>query len=145
MSKRAHQFPKGTAALAIAALCAGALPAHADSGVEQAGLRLPNQSRIPAPVASAAQQARAASITWRVEKEDRTLKGLLSRWSDSAGWQLVWELPVDYELHARAQVSGGFEDAVAAIATSLQNSDAPIKAIFYRGNNVLRVVAKGAQ
>jgi hypothetical protein len=82
---------------------------------------------------------------WELDATDSSLKRGLQRWCEVSGWQLVWELPVDFPIVARASFVGGFEQAVAAIALSMQNSQMPIKAVFYRGNNVLRIVAKGAQ
>jgi hypothetical protein len=82
---------------------------------------------------------------WRVELGDATLKGVFQHWSDAAGWQLVWELPVDFPVQTRAQFTGSYEEAVSAVALSLEHADTPIKVIFYRGNKVLRVLSKGAQ
>lgn len=95
--------------------------------------------------ASAADAPAVEAPTWRMEATDGTLKGALQRWSQAAGWQLVWELPVDFAVEARAQVPGAFEDAVAAVMRSMEQSEMPMKAVFYRGNKVLRVIAKGAQ
>ena len=80
-----------------------------------------------------------------MEAADGSLRTVMQRWSQAAGWQLVWELPVDFAIEARADVSGDFEDAVAKVVKSMENSDMPMKAVFYRGNKVLRVIAKGAQ
>ena len=93
----------------------------------------------------AAPAGHAEPLAWSIDATDQTLRQALTRWSRSAGWQLVWELPVDFPIEARASFDGGFEDAVGAVAHSMERSDAPLKAIFYRGNNVLRIVAKGAQ
>jgi len=96
----------------------------------------------------ASQPARADATpapAWQVDAADGSIKQVLQRWSRSAGWQLVWELPVDYPVEASAAFAGGFEEAVAAVAVSMEHAEMPIKAIFYRGNKVLRIVAKGAQ
>ena len=82
---------------------------------------------------------------WTATPADKTLQNALARWSIAAGWQLLWELPQDYSIEATASINGSFEDAVTVVAHSLQTSDAPISAIFFDGNRVLRIVAKGAQ
>jgi hypothetical protein len=82
---------------------------------------------------------------WRVDLSDRTLKTALARWSEGAGWQLVWELSVDFPIEARAEIDGSFEDAVGTVVKSMERSNAPIKAVFYRGNKVLRIVDRGVQ
>jgi len=76
---------------------------------------------------------------------DRTLKAALERWSQSAGWRLFWELGVDYRIDAPMSVDGSFEDAVSAVVRSMDQADVPPKAIFYRGNRVLRMVARGME
>lgn len=86
-----------------------------------------------------------ARPTWELAPTDKTLKTALARWSRTAGWQLVWELPVDYEVDARTAVQGTFQEAVGAVARSMESAEVPMKAIFYAGNRVLRVVAKGAE
>jgi len=48
-------------------------------------------------------------------------------------------------MQANAAFAGDFEDAVGAVARSMEHSEVPMKAIFYSGNKVLRIVAKGAQ
>ncbi|HEY8608111.1 MAG TPA: toxin co-regulated pilus biosynthesis Q family protein [Noviherbaspirillum sp.] len=80
---------------------------------------------------------------WEIAPSDGTIHATLARWAASAGWQLVWELQVDYPIESRATLQGSFEDAVATVARSLQETSAPARAIFYSGNQVLRIVAKG--
>lgn len=95
--------------------------------------------------AQAAQTVSPEPTHWRVDVSDRTLKTALTRWSDGAGWQLVWELAVDFPIEARAEIDGSFEEAVGTVVKSMERSNAPMKAVFYRGNKVLRIVAKGVQ
>jgi hypothetical protein len=84
----------------------------------------------------------AALPAWEVTPADKTLKAALTRWAAAAGWQLVWELPVDYAVSARTEIKGNFTEAVEAIARSMATVDTPMKAIFYDGNRVLRIVAR---
>ena len=79
---------------------------------------------------------------WDVTVADKTLKAALNRWATAAGWQLVWELPVDYAVSARTEIKGSFTEAVETIARSMATADTPMKAIFYEGNRVLRIVAQ---
>ena len=82
---------------------------------------------------------------WSTTPGDKTLQNALSRWAIAAGWQLFWELPQDYSVEATASINGSFEDAITAVTNSLQQNDVPVSAIFFEGNRVLRIVAKGAQ
>ena len=84
------------------------------------------------------------SQVWQIQLADRTLKGALTRWARHAGWQLVWEAPVDFSIDATASVEGSFDDALRAVIGSLSHSDTPIQAILYHGNKVVRIVEKGA-
>lgn len=83
--------------------------------------------------------------TWEIAPGDRTLNTTFSKWSASAGWQLVWDLEVDYPIETRAVLEGTFEEAVASVAQSLSVASVPIQATFYAGNRVLRIVAKGSK
>lgn len=85
----------------------------------------------------------AAPISsWEVTSADKTLKGVLARWAAAAGWQMVWTLPVDYEIEKRGTIQGSFENAVESMAHSLKDIEPPIKVIFYKANKVVRVIAK---
>jgi hypothetical protein len=103
------------------------------------------------PVATAVVPARAVPVapapepTWVVEQRDKTLNGTLQRWAASAGWQLMWELPVDYAVAVRTELHGSFADAVGMVVKSMDGAEIPMKAIFYDGNRVLRIVAKGSE
>ena len=87
----------------------------------------------------------AAQDTWEIIVSDKTLNAALARWASQAGWQLLWELPVDYAVQAKTTVHGSFEDAVGTVAKSMEGAEIPMKAMFYEGNKVLRIMAKGAE
>ncbi|KVN90133.1 pili assembly chaperone [Burkholderia ubonensis] len=100
------------------------------------------------PAAATATTAAAAPVpaasSWDVRASDGTIRGVLSRWARTAGWQLVWDAPVDFSVDAQATLRGSFEDALQALVASLGRTSTPIQAILYQGNHVLRVVAQGA-
>ncbi|KWB92706.1 toxin co-regulated pilus biosynthesis Q family protein [Burkholderia ubonensis] len=99
------------------------------------------------PAAATATTAAApvpAASSWDVRASDGTIRGVLSRWARTAGWQLVWDAPVDFSVDAQATLRGSFEDALQALVASLGRTSTPIQAILYQGNHVLRVVAQGA-
>lgn len=100
----------------------------------------------PAAVAGPGDTAASAPLPppiWHIDEADSSVMGVMTRWSAEAGWQLVWELEVDYPLHAQATVTGSFEEACETLITSLQAADVPPKLIIYRGNRVVRIVARG--
>ncbi|AIY39637.1 PilL domain protein [Collimonas arenae] len=100
---------------------------------------------VPSVAADAPQLSSQATQKWEMLASDRTLNAALARWSRSAGWQMVWELPVDYSIDAHASISGTFEDAIAAVSRSMEQAEVPMNAIFYDGNKVLRIVVKGRE
>jgi hypothetical protein len=109
---------------------------------------------LAATVAAASTASTASSVpavppppplpTWRIELSDRTVRAALTRWAQQAGWQLIWEAPVDFSVDAPAAVTGTFDQALQSVVAALANSNAPVQAILYRGNKVLRIVEKGA-
>lgn len=89
--------------------------------------------------------AKTAVLRWSLNEKDKTLKVALERWSQTAGWRLLWELGVDYHIDAAASVPGSFEDAVSAVMRNMEQAEVPPKAVFYRGNQVVRVVPRGME
>lgn len=105
-------------------------------------------TRVPANGAASAQQSAAVSApppqVWRISLADHTVRGALTRWTEEAGWRLIWEAPVDFAVDAPATVTGSFDDALQSVVSALAGSDSPVQAILYRGNKVVRIVEKGA-
>lgn len=102
------------------------------------------------PMAAAAAVAAAgfaadAQRDWEIIVTDKTLNATMARWAALAGWQLLWELPVDYAVEARTRVHGTFEEAVGIVAASMESAEIPMKAVFYQGNRVLRIMSKGTE
>ncbi|MES2742994.1 MAG: toxin co-regulated pilus biosynthesis Q family protein [Pseudomonadota bacterium] len=96
----------------------------------------------PAPTRLTIPAAPAAPVSWEVRIADRTLSMTFARWANIAGWQLIWELPLDYVIDASTQIGGSFEEAVEAVANSMTSAETPMQVIFYKGNKVLRIVSK---
>lgn len=87
----------------------------------------------------------AASAVWDLRFEDKTVRTALERWAASAGWQMVWELNYDYPIGASASLNQTFEGAIETVMRSMESVEFPPKAIFYRGNQVVRIVNKGVE
>lgn len=132
-----NAMPTPAAAPAQAAALAASSAQTAHPATPSVAAPAPAADTFPVP-------APEVSRTWRLEVADRTVKTALSRWAKEAGWQLVWEVPVDFAIDADATITGTFEDALHSVVRALDKSDTPIQAILYKGNKVLRVVAHGA-
>lgn len=75
---------------------------------------------------------------WLAE-EGKSLKTLLTEWSDRSGWRLVWNTNRNYTLTAGAMFRGRFADVSSALIRAFARArPAPI-ATFYKGNRVLVV------
>ena len=75
---------------------------------------------------------------WLAE-EGRTLKEILTDWSERSGWRLIWNSNRNYTLTAGAMFRGRFADVSSALIRAFARArPAPI-ATFYKGNRVLVV------
>jgi len=126
VARAAASIPAAAAATATAPATAPATTAPAAVAAAAAAAPLPK----PAP-------------SWTVKLEDGTLSKTFGRWAAEAGWQLLWELPVDFRIDANTRVEGDFEQAVTAVADSLAGAETPMQVVLYRGNHVIRVTSKG--
>lgn len=97
----------------------------------------------PLVVASASDGSSAASApkSWVLSREDRTIKSALERWAQLTEWQVAWEFPTDFQIEFNARFDGDFVDAVTRVVEGLAGPERPIRAEFYNGNRVLRIVS----
>ncbi len=139
------EVPSAVARL-LAAGAADAAPKAQPTSLAPAQKRLKGGKPPPAAAVTAAPvPALAAAPKWEMRPADRTLNVAMARWAAQAGWQLLWEIPVDYAVEAETSLGGTFEQAVEAVTKSMESAEIPLKAIFYTGNRVIRIVAKGAE
>lgn len=75
---------------------------------------------------------------WLAE-EGKTLKTLLTEWSDKAGWRLIWNSNRNYTLTAGAMFRGRFADVSSALIRAFARAKPAPIATFYKGNRVLVV------
>lgn len=75
---------------------------------------------------------------WLAE-EGKTLKTLLTEWSDRAGWRLIWNTNRNYTLTAGAMFRGRFADVSSALVRAFARAKPAPIATFYKGNRVLVV------
>jgi len=118
-------------------------PAKADNVARARPLAV--RANATPPPAAADERPPAMLNRWELNERDRTLKSVIERWAQKAGWRAFWELDVDYPIAATASIGGSFEEAVSVVVRSMDHADVPLKAIFYRGNQVLRVVPRGTE
>jgi len=137
----------GAEAVSEAADAPSPAPAPTSTIVQPAAIAAtpPPLTLAPAPVMQPMAATAATPTTWEIQLSDKTLNAALSRWATAAGWQVLWELPVDYAVQARTVVPGTFEEAVTQVVKSMATAEIPLKATFYRGNKVLRITARGGQ
>jgi hypothetical protein len=129
---------------AIADLSSGK-PIPLDGGLATAASGSTRDSASGRTPATAASGVATGPARWGLTERDKTLKAGIERWAQEAGWRVFWELGVDYRISAAALIGGSFEEAVSVVIRSMAQADVPPAAIFYRGNQVLRVVPRGTE
>ena len=77
---------------------------------------------------------------WTVQFSDGTVRRMLQRWADDAGYQLLWEVPRDFPVEIEMTVQRTFRDALSLVAKSLANTDAPIQININPEVRFIRVV-----
>jgi hypothetical protein len=96
-------------------------------------------SAVSAPV-SLEDDPNAAKLQWAIQLEDKTLSQTLTRWTQQAQWQLVWEAERDFPIEAQVTMEGGFHAAISMVMQSLADSDYPLQASMNPQTRVLRIV-----
>jgi len=100
-----------------------------------------NEAAVNEAASRRAPDAAQASL-FRAAPPDATLRAVLARWADAAGWTFQpqhWAVDVDIPLAATAEFSGDFKTAVRGLLGATELADRPLQPCFY-GNRVLRVV-----
>jgi len=104
---------------------------------------------LSAPVAAVADNgARAAAVDvatgrgangqWAV-LAGSSLRQTLEGWADAAGWDVVWDNPVDYKVRASATFTGDFLDSVGRLVDAVYQTNPELAVTLYRGNRVVHV------
>ncbi|MEZ2721573.1 TcpQ domain-containing protein [Paenalcaligenes hominis] len=84
-----------------------------------------------------------ASMPFRAEPSDRTLRQTLKRWAQREGWEFQdhhWELEIDLPVVSAATFNAPFNQAVEQLMRSTALGSRPLQACFY-SNKVMRVIA----
>ena len=98
---------------------------------------------LPQPKgSSAAVQASAddVSAVWSLQTQDKTLYHSISRWAQSANWQLMWEAERNFPIQAQISIEGSFTAAIQMVMNSLANSDYPLQAVMNNSTRVISVI-----
>jgi len=78
---------------------------------------------------------------WELRIEDGSIYAALKRWSAKVGWQISWEIPVDFPVEIVDVSAGQFEESVRRVLTAFRVSDYPPYPCFHE-NKVIRVVRR---
>jgi hypothetical protein len=98
---------------------------------------LPNPSG-PTEVAKA--PANEPTAVWSLLSQDKTLYHSLSRWAQTANWQLMWEAERDFPINAQISVEGSFTVAIQMVMNSLANTDYPLQAVMNHSTRVISII-----
>ena len=91
-----------------------------------------------------ASKAPATDNQWTIKTEDRTVRRVVERWSQQAGWTFGtehWAVESDLPVMAGASVKGDFRAAIRTLLSSSELTDTPLQPCFY-SNGVLRVIPR---
>ena len=77
---------------------------------------------------------------WIISPSQQKLSTAMEEWSKKAGWQMLWERTKDFPIDVNGTFCSSYFDAVKTVLETYRTSDSPVKAKFYRGNNVVRYV-----
>lgn len=134
----------GSLALMAACLPTHAQPVATDTPIApRASVWLPNGAALPPDLADGIsvsaldQQADPGVQQWQVRRADVSVRRLLQRWGQEAGWQVLWDAPRDFPIETELQLSGRIEQVVSAVVESLAITDFPVQA---RINSELRII-----
>ena len=78
--------------------------------------------------------------TWKVSKQDGDLRTVLTKWAQSVGWQLDWEVNANYPIEFDWVINDSFTGAINQVLIATQQTDVPLKAVMYNANKVLKIV-----
>ncbi|WP_260986357.1 TcpQ domain-containing protein [Bordetella genomosp. 13] len=108
-----------------------------------ASLSAPSASSQPSASSGVLSAPRpAASPAFHAGPPEATLRAVLARWAQAAGWTFQaqhWAVDVDIPLAGSAEFGSDFKQAVRALLGSTELTDRPVQPCFYT-NRVLRVV-----
>ncbi len=139
--------------LGALALMAACLPAHAQQAGEEPpasprpsvwlppGASLTPELSQGISVSALGQQVDPGVQQWQVRRADISVRRMLQRWGQEAGWQLLWDVPRDFQIETELQLSGRIEQVVSAVVESLAITDFPVQA---RINSELRIIRIGS-
>lgn len=80
-----------------------------------------------------------ASASWDIQLSDKTLSTVLARWSQRAGWQLVWDAERDFPIENHIVLAGSYVMVVQTVMDSLNDSDYPLQASLNPATRVIRI------
>lgn len=75
--------------------------------------------------------------------DGRTMKQNFEIWGAIEGWEVSWDVTVDYPINHSAFVSGDLKEALGKLVASVSDTSHPISVILHKGNKVIQVVEGG--
>lgn len=117
--------------VAQAAQAAPATAAPASDSSEPGASGITNEPAVPAEPPAPPLEA------W--ELDSGSLYACLIRWTDRAGYQLVWKAQDDLTMQASATFVGSFADVTRQLFAGLARSGHSLRVTLYQSNNVMEV------
>ena len=116
------------------------LPVDFEISVEWAKPPKPTLPSPSGPGEAAKAPANEPSAVWSLLSQDKTLYHSLSRWAQTANWQLMWEAERDFPIQAQISVEGSFTVAIQMVMNSLASTDYPLQAVMNHSTRVISII-----
>jgi hypothetical protein len=78
-------------------------------------------------------------VLWSLSPADKRLSVAIARWSQIAGWQLVWEAERDFVIDSDLNLYGDYLKSIDTVMQSLANTDYPLQAKANSSTRTLRI------
>ena len=98
---------------------------------------LPNPAGAASPVRLPEDEP---SSIWSLQTQDQTLYHSISRWAQTANWQLMWEAERDFPIQAQISIEGSFTAAIQLVMNSLASTDFPLQAVMNDATRVISII-----
>lgn len=95
---------------------------------------------VPAPVGEVVAPKAPEPECWIISPNQKRVSVALEEWAMKAGWTLLWEDKMDFDIEAGGTFCSSFEEAVETVLSTYRNSDHPLHPNFY-SNRVVQVVS----
>ena len=113
--------------------------APVDMSVEWLRNTRPAITDLKPPPGMDPQMATGPIQTWNIRTSDRVLSTALLRWSQSIGWQMIWDAERDFPIEVDVDLHGDISSALDQVMRSLAKTDYPLQVVLNMQARIIRI------